>query len=109
MIGYLPADAQERLLRQITELSAAGTKMAADHLPGESASIGSLLLIVAERWKEQGFDVDFGNLTYPHDRNDAEKYLQAWLVHLRDDPGLSPRRRRADEPREGTGRGRSAI
>jgi methyltransferase (TIGR00027 family) len=77
MIGYLPVVAQERLLRQITELSAAGSRMAADHLPGESASIGSLLLIVAERWKEQGFDVDFGNLTYPHEGNDAEEYLQA--------------------------------
>jgi len=82
MIGYLPADAQERLLRQITELSADGSRMAADHLPSESASIGSMISAVAERWKDQGFDVDFSNLTYPHDRNDAGKYLQAhgWSI-----------------------------
>ena len=97
LIGYLSADAQERLLVQITDLSAAGSRMAADHLPGDSTSIGSLLLAFAERWKELGLDVDFGNLTYPHERNDAQAYLttHGWststttLAHLLAAAGLS--------------------
>lgn len=45
-------------------------------------SIGSLILEVAQTWKENGFDVDFGNLTYSHDRNDAETFLRThgWFV-----------------------------
>lgn len=82
MIGYLPGEAQDRLLGQITALSAPGSQLAADHLPADSPSIGSLILEVAQTWKENGFDVDFGNLTYSHDRNDAEKFLRThgWFV-----------------------------
>ncbi len=83
MIGYLPGDAQERLLGQMTELSAPGSRLAADHLRADSPSIGSLIGDVARTWKQNGFDVDFGNLTYPHDRSDAENYLAShgWFVN----------------------------
>lgn len=77
MIGYLPGDAQERLLEQITELSAAGSTMAADHLPGDSRSLGSLLRDVTAVWKERGCDLDFDALVYPHERNDAGTLLEA--------------------------------
>jgi methyltransferase (TIGR00027 family) len=82
MIGYLPGEAQNRMLDQVTALSAPGSQMIADHLPASSASVGSMILAVAEEWRQQGFDVDFGNLTYSHDGNDAEKYLQArgWQI-----------------------------
>ena len=100
MIGYLPGDAQERLLEQITELSAAGSTMAADHLPGDSRSLGSLLRDVTAVWKERGCDLDFDALIYPHERNDAENVPGGTrLVHLRDQPRVSCRRRRADGPR----------
>src|SRR5690242_13552738 len=36
MIGYLPGEAQHRLLGQITALSAPGSRLAADHLPPDS-------------------------------------------------------------------------
>jgi methyltransferase (TIGR00027 family) len=83
MIGYLPGDAQDRLLGQISTLSAAGSRMAADHLPADSPSIGSLLGEVAQTWKDNGFDVGFGNLMYPHDRSEAEDSLRSlgWLVN----------------------------
>jgi hypothetical protein len=32
--------------------------------------------IAVEGWRQHGFDVNFGNLTYSHERNDAEKHLQ---------------------------------
>ncbi len=76
LIGYLTGEAQDRVLGDITALSAPGSLLAADHLPAASTSIGSLIHLVAQQWKERGFEVDFGQLTYPHDRNDSEKYLR---------------------------------
>lgn len=76
LIGYLTGEAQDRVLADITALSAPGSLLAADHLPAASTSIGSLIHSVAQQWKEKGFEVDFGQLTYPHDRNDAEEYLR---------------------------------
>lgn len=97
MIGYLPGDAQHRLLDQITALSARGSRLAADHKTNHSKSIGSHMQDVVESWKRHGFDVGFGELTYTHDRHNVEKYLQArrWhtaassLADLLDAAGLS--------------------
>ncbi|GFG63770.1 putative S-adenosyl-L-methionine-dependent methyltransferase [Mycobacterium kubicae] len=82
MIGYLPGDAQNRMLDLITQLSAPGSRLSADHLPLTSKSIGSLISETAESWRQQGYDVDFGNLTYSHKRNDAEAHLRAlgWRI-----------------------------
>lgn len=77
MIGYLPGDAQRRMLDLITQLSAHGSRVSADHLPPSSKSVGSLILETADSWRQQGYDVDFGNLTYAHKRNDAEAHLRS--------------------------------
>ncbi|MBO0880936.1 MAG: class I SAM-dependent methyltransferase [Mycobacterium sp.] len=76
MIGYLPGDAQNCLLERITAFSAPGSQLTADHLPSESKSVGSIILSTAEIWKQHGLDVGFGDLTYSHEHNDAEKRLQ---------------------------------
>jgi O-methyltransferase involved in polyketide biosynthesis len=76
MIGYLPGDAQNRMLDHVTELSAPGSQLVADHLPGGSESIGTLLQKLAATWRQHGVDADFAGLTYSHERNDAEKHLQ---------------------------------
>jgi hypothetical protein len=97
MIGYLPGHAQERLLDTITALSAPGSQLSADYLPSRSKSIGSMILDTAKGWKEQGFDVDFGTLTFSHDRSDVVARLQThgWqttargLVDLLNDAGVS--------------------
>jgi methyltransferase (TIGR00027 family) len=97
MIGYLPAVAQERLLDTISALSAPGSQLSADHLPSRSESIGPKILDTAKGWKEQGFDVDFGTLTFAHDRSDVVARLHAhgWqttvrgLADLLNDAGLS--------------------
>ena len=82
MIGYLHGDEQDRLLGQVTELSAPGSRVAADHLRADSTSIGSIIGNVAKAWKRNGFEVNFGNLTYPRDRSDAGNYLanRGWFV-----------------------------
>jgi methyltransferase (TIGR00027 family) len=82
MIGYLPGDAQTRLLDQVTALSAAGSQLTADHLPSGSKSVGSMILDTADIWKQHGFDVDFGALTYSHECSDAEKYLRSHGWHI---------------------------
>jgi methyltransferase (TIGR00027 family) len=76
LIGYLPNDGQERLLDRITALSAPGSQLTADHLPSSSGSVGVQLLQIAEDWRRQGYDVDFGGLTYSHERNDVVGRLQ---------------------------------
>jgi methyltransferase (TIGR00027 family) len=81
MIGYLPCEAQNRMLDQISALSAPGSQMTADHLPADSGSVGSIVMSLAEQWRQHGFDIDFKNLTYPHDHNDADGYLQALGWH----------------------------
>ena len=85
MIGYLPADAQNRMLDQITSLSATGSRLIADHLPRNSASVGAMLQGVAETWRRHGFDIDFSGLMYSHHSNDAERHLQTrgWSTSAR--------------------------
>lgn len=85
MIGYLPGEAQDRMLDHITALSAPGSELAADHLPRDSMSIGSLMQGLAATWRQHGFDADFAGLTFAHDRNDAEKHLQSrgWTTSSR--------------------------
>ena len=82
MLGYLPGEAQERLLGQITALSAPRSRLAADYLRVDSPSLGSLINEATQTWKQYGFHIDFGDLTYPHDRNDAEQTLRdnGWSV-----------------------------
>jgi hypothetical protein len=67
----------------MSALSAPGSRVAADHLPADSPSIGSLIAEVAQTWRNNGYDVRFGSLTYPHGRSDAESALRnrGWLVN----------------------------
>lgn len=76
MIGYLPSGAQNRMLDQITALSAPGSQLTADHLPGGAASITLMTPGAAEAWKQKGFNFDFGDLTYSHDGNDVPSHLR---------------------------------
>jgi methyltransferase (TIGR00027 family) len=77
LIGYLPGDAQDRLLDSITTLSAPSSRIAADYT-GRSDSIGSLMQAMSEHWRRHGFDakVAFNGLMYTDVRNDVERYLR---------------------------------
>jgi methyltransferase (TIGR00027 family) len=77
MIGYLPGHTQDRMLEQITALSAPGSRLAADYPRSDSASMGSLILRTAEDWRRRGYAVDFGTLTYAHGPHDVQSSLQA--------------------------------
>jgi methyltransferase (TIGR00027 family) len=79
LLGYLPPDAQDRLLDTITELSAAGSRIATEsgptRKPGHEERIKERMRKVSERWRKHGLDLDMTELVYFGDRNEAAVYL----------------------------------
>jgi methyltransferase (TIGR00027 family) len=79
LLGYLPPDAQDRLLDTITELSAPGSRVAVESVPnidpGDHQKAIERMQAASERWRDHGFDLDFAELVYLGDRNEAASYL----------------------------------
>lgn len=102
LLGYLPPEAQDRLLDTITELSATGSRLATETAsktdPGDEDRLRERMRSDSERWRAHGFEIDMSNLLYFGDRNDAAAYLtnQGWLLdsipldELRAASGLAP-------------------
>jgi methyltransferase (TIGR00027 family) len=82
LIGYLPGEAQERLLDDVTALSAPGSELAVDHLPSGAESLGPQMAEITEQWRAHGFDSDIGDLTYAGEHSDVDTYLsrRGWHV-----------------------------
>lgn len=80
LFGYLPPEAQDRLLDLIGEISPPGSRLAAEGVPTISAdkqeAARERMQSITGRWKEHGFDLDFSELTFFGERNDAEAYLR---------------------------------
>jgi methyltransferase (TIGR00027 family) len=81
LLGYLPAEAQDRLLDTITELSAPGSRLATESAPssepGDDEKVQERMQAISERWRAHGFDLDLAGLVYFGDRNEAAPYLAA--------------------------------
>lgn len=77
LIGTLPPDTQDRLLDSVTEMSATGSRFAADHPAPASATQAAQAQALSERWRKRGLEVDIAGLTYPGERNDVSRYLAA--------------------------------
>ena len=79
LLGYLPPEAQDRLLDTITELSAPGSRVAVESVPNidpaDHEKAIERMQAASERWREHGFDLDFAELVYLGDRNEAASYL----------------------------------
>ncbi len=79
LLGYLPPDAQDRLLDDITALSAQGSRFATQSVTNLSQldqdRIKERMQTLAERWRSHGFDIDMSDLVYFGDRNEAAAYL----------------------------------
>jgi len=79
LLGYLPPDAQDRLLDNITALSAPtsrfGTEGVANTSQQNQEQIKERMKTVSARWKDHGLDLDMIDLIYFGDRNDAAAYL----------------------------------
>jgi methyltransferase (TIGR00027 family) len=79
LLGYLPPDAQDRLLDTVTALSAPGSRFATESAPNvdpaEEDRLKERMRTVSGQWRKHGFDLDMTELVYFGDRNEAAPYL----------------------------------
>jgi methyltransferase (TIGR00027 family) len=89
LLGYLPPEAQDRLLDTITELSAAGSRLATgsenNSGPADEEKLKERMQRISETWRARGFDPDMSSLMYFGDRNEVAPYLsdRGWDVATR--------------------------
>jgi len=74
LLGFLPSDAQDRLLDNITALSADGSRLVAEVFLNCAANLQALNA-ATRKWRENGLDVELENLGFPGERNDVATYL----------------------------------
>ncbi|BBY34439.1 SAM-dependent methyltransferase [Mycolicibacter minnesotensis] len=81
LLGYLPPEAQDRLLDNITALSADGSRLATEAIPNISEAqhdqAREMMRGATEKWREHGFDLEFSELGYRGARNDVAAYLDS--------------------------------
>ncbi len=79
LIGFLPPEAEVRLLDNVIALSAAGSRFSADFgsLNDGSQESQEQARITAEGWRRQGLDLDIAGLTYPGEHTDVAAHLEA--------------------------------
>ena len=78
--AFLPSDAQDRLLDNVTALSAPGSRFIAKNMPGregDAASMQDCMHETVDRWRAHGFDIEMTDLWYFGDRHDVADYLNA--------------------------------
>ncbi|WP_297598585.1 class I SAM-dependent methyltransferase [Mycobacterium sp.] len=79
LFGYLPPDAQDRLLDNITALSADGSRLACEAIPDmsevDTEKAQEMMRRATAKWREHGLDLEFGDLGYQGARNDVAVYL----------------------------------
>jgi methyltransferase (TIGR00027 family) len=86
LFGYLPPEAQDRLLDQITELSAPGSRIAVEGVPSnhdvDTEEMREKMKESTDRWRRHGFELDFSELVFVGERADAADYLRGhgWTV-----------------------------
>ena len=86
LFGYLPPEAQDRLLDTVTALSAPGSRVAVEAAPSidpaDHARAVDRMRATAEQWRRFGVELDFADLVYLGRRNDPADYLaeRGWDV-----------------------------
>jgi methyltransferase (TIGR00027 family) len=78
LMPFLPPDAQDQLLDNITALSPTGSQLATENLKGASDGVQKMadrMREVTDQWREHGFDIEMTDLWYVGDRNDVVEYL----------------------------------
>lgn len=81
LFGYLPPQAQDRLLDAVTALSVPGSRLGSEAVPSTADSFTdearAQLRDATAKWREHGFELDFSELSFTGDRNDVGEYLGA--------------------------------
>jgi methyltransferase (TIGR00027 family) len=86
LLGYLPPEAQDRLLDTITSLSAPGSRFATESAPTVDPAaedrLRERMQVEGQRWRQYGFELDLSELVYFGERNEAASYLtdHGWQV-----------------------------
>lgn len=79
LFGYLPPEAQDRLLDNITALSARGSRLACEAVPNlagqDLEKVREMMRKATAKWREHGFDLEFADLGFEGERNDVAAYL----------------------------------
>jgi methyltransferase (TIGR00027 family) len=76
LLAFLPPDAQDRLLDNITALSADGSRVVAEIFMSNLETMQTLQA-ATQKWYEHGLDVEIDSLGYEGKRNDVATYLDA--------------------------------
>lgn len=82
LLIYLPPEAQDRLLDTITGLSAPGSAVATEYVPGIIDFDDARSREMSATLRERGLDLDMSGLIYPGPRSNVMDYLRAagWTV-----------------------------
>ena len=76
LLIYLPPDAQDKLFDTITALSATGSAVATEYVPGIMDFDIDKASEMAANMRQQGFDLDMPSLVYPGPRSHVMDYLR---------------------------------
>jgi methyltransferase (TIGR00027 family) len=79
LIGFLPPDAEVRLMDEVISLSATGSWLAADYgtIVGSSGEAREKARLMTEGWRRQGLDMNVAGLTYSGHHTDVAAHLEA--------------------------------
>ena len=81
LFGYLPPEAQDRLLDAVTEPGAAGRLIGVQPVPPhpdvDYDAAEEKMREATATWRDLGFDLDFSELMFTGERNDVAAYLDA--------------------------------
>lgn len=75
LLGYLPPDAQDRLLDDITRLSAPGSRLGTESVDNITEAQRERTAELAEQWRQYGYDLEMTDLLYFGERNETAAYL----------------------------------
>ncbi|OBI46481.1 SAM-dependent methyltransferase [Mycobacterium kyorinense] len=75
LLGYLPPEAQDRLLDNITRLSARGSRLGTETVDNITEAQRERTAELAERWRQYGYDLEMTDLLYFGERKETAAYL----------------------------------
>ena len=90
LLGYLPPDAQDRLFDTITTLSFSGSRIGTGYVPDMRDRVAKRGKEISERWRRLGLNLNWSELVYDGERNDAVEYLadRGWQTVVHTTPEL---------------------
>ena len=80
LLGYLPPEAQDRLMDNITALSAEGSRLGVEAMPDnpqrDTDQAREMMRRSTAKWRDHGFELDWEELGFEGERNDVAAYLE---------------------------------